>query len=97
MFASGEWVRFQKGGLIPMIAHWLDYLLHGSDTLMLPKTWLEDRERLARYEAWTRRENESWVVSKDTAATARERFWQRMEAKRQPAANVTTFRAKTAR
>ncbi len=85
-----------------MLAGVLDWLLLGTDEMTLPPSWLENKDRLAQYEAWTARENESWIVSKDTAETALERdaahdealrmqFWQRFESKRRPAANVANF------
>ncbi len=75
-----------------MIAGWIDYLLHGSDELYLPHSWLVNTARIGNYVGYTRRQHEQGSVVRDTAATARDRFWQRVEAKRQPAGNVATFR-----
>jgi hypothetical protein len=62
--------------------------------MTLSKYWLSDTARLAAYSDWTQRENESWIVSKDTRQTRHEAFWASLEAKKQPPANVTTFQRK---
>lgn len=40
----------------------LRFLLHGSDELVMPKSWLENRERLRAYEGYTRRQLQQGAV-----------------------------------
>ena len=61
----------------------LDWALHSSDELTMPRTWLANAERMAFYEAWTARENASAYVSKDVAAMKRDAFWANLEARKQ--------------
>jgi hypothetical protein len=63
----------------------------------LDREWLKDTARLAAYEAWTERENESWIVSKDTRQTRHEAFWEAWKAthQAQPAkTNIAKFQKK---
>ena len=66
------------------MTRWLDYLLHGSDEMTMPRHWLADVERLASYEAWTARENASAYVVADVAEMRRRAFWKNLDAKKQP-------------
>ena len=93
-----------------MLAGLLDYLLHGTDELTLPASWLEDKGRMRSYTAYTMRQLQQGTVVKDADTIARERdvahdealrmqFWQRVDGKRQPAPattgkNVATFAAR---
>jgi len=68
------------------------YLCFGSEELTMPRSWLANRERLKAYTGYTMRQLQQGSVVRDTAATARDRFWQRIEAQHARAANVATFR-----
>jgi hypothetical protein len=66
------------------------YLFHGSDVLTMPKTWLADTDRLAQYEAYTKRQWFQGRVVRGVEETRRAAFWQRVEAKR-PVCRVAQF------
>lgn len=69
----------------------LRFIVFGSDELVLPKTWLANTDRLAQYEAYTKRQWWQGSVTKDVAATRRDAFWAAIAAKRQPTAKVAKF------
>ena len=60
----------------------LRWLAYGSDEQYLPPSWLANTARLQGYVQWTELQRESARIVKDTQATARERFWQQVEAQR---------------
>lgn len=81
------------------------YLLHGSDEMVMSKSWLADTERLARYDAYTRHQRDQGAIVSTPAQMAhaeavawrqRQAFWADIEARRareaKPLGNVTTFR-----
>lgn len=63
----------------------LRFLVFGSDKLRLPASWLADVDRLAAYEAYTKRQRWQGVVVADVAEMRRRAFWVAIAAKRQPA------------
>lgn len=67
----------------------LRYLLFGPTVLYLPKSWLANTDRLALYEAYTKRQWQQGSVVKDVAATRRDAFWEARV--NRPAAKVTKF------
>ena len=74
--------------------NWLRYLLHGSNDLWMPRTWLADTDRLALYEAYTKRQHWQGRVVADTNETRRKAFWRAVAAKRQPSAVIRQFRGR---
>jgi hypothetical protein len=59
------------------------YLFHGSDVLVMPKTWLADTHRLALYQA--AQAKETWAggeVVRGVEEMRREAFWRRMAGQR---------------
>jgi hypothetical protein len=59
------------------------YLLYGSEELILPKSWLANRDRLRAYEGYTRRQHQQGSIVAGVAEMRRRAFWQAMEAKQQ--------------
>lgn len=53
----------------------LRWLLHGSDEMFMPRTWMENHKRLRAYEGYTRRQLEQGSVVSDVAAMRRREFW----------------------
>lgn len=74
-------------------ALWL-YLLFGPDELVLPKSWLKDRDRLRAYTGYTKRQLQQGCVVSDVAAMRQRAFWEAWEAKQaaKHTATVTPFR-----
>jgi hypothetical protein len=64
----------------PMLSQLIRYVVWGSDEQYLHPEWLENKERLAAYEAWTLKQREG-MVTKNTAHFQREAFWVAMEEK----------------
>jgi hypothetical protein len=62
----------------------LRWLFHGSDVLTMPKTWLADVDRLAVYEAYTKRQWHQGRIVRGVEDMRRAAFWRAVEAKRQP-------------
>lgn len=87
------------GGEVIHITHWLRYLLHGSDELTMPDTWMQNRERLRAYENYTRRQLQQGAVVSDVETMARRDFWEHhaAKAKRVVKDNVTPIRRESQR
>ncbi len=58
------------------------YLVFGGDDLYLSPTWLADTDRLALYEAYTKRQWWQGSVTQDVASMRRRAFWEALEGKR---------------
>ena len=69
-----------------MMARLWRWLLHGDETIYLPKSWLANVARLRAYEGYTRRQHQQGSVVRDVAACRRAAFWAAIEAKRAPKA-----------
>jgi hypothetical protein len=86
------WLRLR-----PALIRFGQWLLHGSDDLVLDKRWIADTARLRQYEAYTRRQHQMGAVVKDVAATRRDAFWANLARKRERPANVTSIRERQSR
>ena len=70
---------------------WLDYLLNGSNEMTLPKSWLENRERLRAYDHYTRRQRFQGSIAADVDEMRRRAFWEAHAAKREQRAVIRQF------
>lgn len=78
------------------MTRWLDFLLHGSDEMTLPQSWLANRERIRAYDHWTRRQRFQGSITADVDEMRRRAFWEAVAAKREQRAVIRQFGRKQA-
>lgn len=76
-----------------MIQRLIDWLMNGSDELVMSKSWLANRDRLRLYDHYTKRQRFQGAITADVDEMRRRDFWEAVAAKAQRTrkSNVAEF------